>query len=135
MIDKGRLIIAIGLGFVAFVSAGPVRAGLNIFACEPEWAALAGEIGGDKVSVFTATTAKQDPHQVQARPALIAQLRSADLARQRRPFGFACEDVEFGVGLLGCDECDDAQAKHSNKLLSGDHRASPNNCGRHARRG
>jgi len=92
MIDKGRLIIAIGLGFVAFVSAGPVRAGLNIFACEPEWAALAGEIGGDKVSVFTATTAKQDPHQVQARPALIAQLRSADLV--------VCTGAELEIGWM-----------------------------------
>src|SRR5215472_4907202 len=92
MITKGWLITGLGLSFVAFVSAGPVRAELNVFACEPEWAALASEIGGDKVSVFTATTAKQDPHQVQARPALIAQLRSADLV--------VCTGAELEIGWM-----------------------------------
>jgi zinc/manganese transport system substrate-binding protein len=57
---RGRLIAA--LGFVASVAADPVHAEFKVFACEPECAALASEIGGDKVSVFTATTAKQDPH-------------------------------------------------------------------------
>jgi ABC-type Zn uptake system ZnuABC Zn-binding protein ZnuA len=76
MIPFRRLIPALGLGIVALVAAGQVHAELNLFACEPEWGALASEIGGDKVSVFTATTAHQDPHQVQARPALIARLRA-----------------------------------------------------------
>ena len=89
---RGKLIAALGFGFVAFVTAGPVRAALNVFACEPEWGALASEIGGDKVSVFTATTAKQDPHQVQARPALIAQLRSADLV--------VCTGAELEIGWM-----------------------------------
>jgi zinc/manganese transport system substrate-binding protein len=52
---------------------------LNIFACEPEWGALASELGGDDVNVFTATTAQQDPHHIQARPSLIAKMRRADL--------------------------------------------------------
>jgi zinc/manganese transport system substrate-binding protein len=52
---------------------------LNIFACEPEWGALAQELGGDNVDVFTATTALQDPHHIQARPSLIAKMRKADL--------------------------------------------------------
>lgn len=51
----------------------------NIFACEPEWASLAREIGGDKVEVFSATTAFQDAHYIQARPSLIANMRKADL--------------------------------------------------------
>ena len=53
---------------------------LDVFACEPEWAALAREIGGDKVTTYTATTALQDPHQIQARPSLIAKARAADVA-------------------------------------------------------
>jgi zinc/manganese transport system substrate-binding protein len=65
---------------------------LEVFACEPEWAALAAEIGGDKVTVFTATTARQDPHQIQARPALIARLRSADLV--------VCTGAELEIGWL-----------------------------------
>jgi zinc/manganese transport system substrate-binding protein len=52
---------------------------LEIFACEPEWAALADEIGGDLVTSYSATTALQDPHYIQARPSLIAKVRKADL--------------------------------------------------------
>ena len=55
------------------------HAALNVVACEPEWGSLAKEIGGDKVNVYTAITALQDPHRVEARPSLIARARSADL--------------------------------------------------------
>ena len=55
------------------------QAKVNIFACEPEWASLADEIGGDKVKTFSATHAKQDPHYIRARPSLIAKARRADL--------------------------------------------------------
>ena len=57
----------------------PAAAALKVFACEPEWGALAQEIGGDKLDVYTATTALQDPHQIQARPSLIAKVRNADM--------------------------------------------------------
>lgn len=56
-------------------AADPVQ----VFACEPEWAALAEEIGGEAVAVFAATHARQDPHYIRARPSLIAALRRADL--------------------------------------------------------
>jgi zinc/manganese transport system substrate-binding protein len=46
----------------------PAGAALNIFATVPEWGALAQELGGDKVSIYTATNALQDPHHVEARP-------------------------------------------------------------------
>jgi zinc/manganese transport system substrate-binding protein len=59
--------------------ATPAHANLNVFACEPEWAALSTEIGGDKVSVYTATVGGQDPHLVQARPSLIAKARTANI--------------------------------------------------------
>ena len=65
---------------------------LNIFACEPEWAALAGELGGDKIEVFSATTAQQDPHHIQARPSLIAGMRRADL--------LICTGSELETGWL-----------------------------------
>jgi zinc/manganese transport system substrate-binding protein len=57
----------------------PALADLNVFATVPEWGALVQELGGDKVKVYTATTALQDPHHVEARPSLIARARSADL--------------------------------------------------------
>ena len=59
--------------------ASPAHAALNIFACEPEWGALAQELAGDKAAIYTATTALQDPHRIEARPSLIARARSADL--------------------------------------------------------
>jgi len=67
------------LSMLLLVASSPVMAELNIFACEPEWAALSHELGGDKVTVFSATTALQDPHYIQARPSLIAKTRRADL--------------------------------------------------------
>jgi zinc/manganese transport system substrate-binding protein len=68
------------------------HAALNVFACEPEWGALARELGGDAVKVYTATTAMQDPHRIEARPSLIAQMRRADLA--------VCTGAELEVGWL-----------------------------------
>tara|TARA_B100000686_G_scaffold204229_1_gene211051 strand:+ start:3873 stop:4766 length:894 start_codon:yes stop_codon:yes gene_type:complete len=52
---------------------------LNVFACEPEWSALAKEIGGEKIKTFSATTSKQNPHHIRARPSLISKIRRADL--------------------------------------------------------
>ena len=61
------------------VLALPAQAALNVLATVPEWAALAQEIGGDRVRVASATTALQDPHHIDARPSLIARARNADL--------------------------------------------------------
>ena len=50
-----------------------------LFACEPEWAALA-KVLMPQAKMHIATAHTQDPHHIEARPALIAQLRSADMA-------------------------------------------------------
>jgi len=55
------------------------HAALNVFACEPEWAALTQLLGGDTVSVYTATGPLQDPHRIEARPSLISKARGANL--------------------------------------------------------
>lgn len=65
---------------------------VRVFACEPEWAALAAELGGDLVETYSATTALQDPHYIQARPSLIARLRGADL--------LVCSGAELEIGWL-----------------------------------
>lgn len=72
--------------------ASPARAVIEVLACEPEWAALALELGGDRVRVSSATTAAQDPHRVQARPSLLAKARKADL--------LICTGAELEVGWL-----------------------------------
>ena len=45
----------------------------------PSGARSPTELGGDKVNVYAATNALQDPHHVEAKPSLIARARSADL--------------------------------------------------------
>lgn len=82
-----RLLALLLAAFPAFAHAT-----LNVFACEPEWGALATELGGDAVTVYNATTAFQDPHRIEARPSLIAQMRRAELA--------ACTGSELEVGWL-----------------------------------
>ncbi|GHT95870.1 zinc ABC transporter substrate-binding protein [Betaproteobacteria bacterium] len=52
---------------------------VSVLATVPEWGALAQEIGGERVDIFTATSARQDPHRIEARPSLIARARNADL--------------------------------------------------------
>ncbi|PHS72031.1 MAG: zinc ABC transporter substrate-binding protein [Cycloclasticus sp.] len=65
---------------------------VNVFACEPEWAALTQQLGGNAVKVFSATTNQQDPHHIQARPSLIAKVRRADL--------LVCTGAELEIGWL-----------------------------------
>jgi zinc/manganese transport system substrate-binding protein len=77
---------------VACLLTGSVHAKLNVFACEPEWAVLTQELAGEHATVFAATHAGQDPHYVQARPSLIAKLRSADLA--------VCTGAELEIGWM-----------------------------------
>ncbi len=77
---------------LAMASAQPVTAALKIFACEPDWAALAKELGGNDVETYSATTAQQDVHKIQARPSLIAKYRQADLV--------ICTGSELEIGWL-----------------------------------
>ncbi len=77
----------------ALVLAGfPAQAALRVFTCEPEWASLAEEIGGDKLDIFSATRAQQDVHYIQARPSLIARLGRAEL--------MICTGADLEIGWL-----------------------------------
>jgi len=68
----------IGLCLFLLLSA-PAEAKLKIFACFPEWQALANELGGDAVEVFVAVGPLTNPDHVQVTPALILALKEADL--------------------------------------------------------
>jgi zinc/manganese transport system substrate-binding protein len=74
------------------VLAWPAQAALNVFACEPEWAALASELGGERVQVYAATSVTQDVHHIEARPSLMARMRNADL--------LVCTGLELESGWL-----------------------------------
>jgi len=79
------LLVLLGLPFTA-------NAELKVLACEPEWSALAEEIGGDLVKATSATNALQDPHYIQARPSLISKVRRADLV--------VCSGAQLEIGWL-----------------------------------
>lgn len=83
----------IRLATLLVLFATPLTANaLNFFVCEPEWGALIREIAGADHEITVATTAFQDPHSLQARPSLIAAVRSADLV--------ACTGADLEIGWL-----------------------------------
>jgi len=57
----------------------PAHAAIKILATTADWGALATEIGGERVNVYTATSALQDVHRVEAKPSLVARARTAGL--------------------------------------------------------
>jgi len=85
-------LLAIPALLLAALVSTPAEAKLKVFACEPEWGSLVQELAGDKVDVDVATTALQDVHVVEAKPSLIAKVRSADLV--------VCTGAELEVGWL-----------------------------------
>jgi len=90
MIKPRNVLVALTIPMLLL--AIPAHAALRVFACEPEWGALAQELGGKLVDVSVATSALQDPHQIQAKPSLIARARSADLV--------VCTGAELEIGWL-----------------------------------
>jgi zinc/manganese transport system substrate-binding protein len=90
MMNRKSLLAA--LAAALWLLAVPAQAALHVFACEPEWGALAQELGGSLVDVSVATSALQDPHQIQAKPSLIARARNADLV--------VCTGSELEIGWL-----------------------------------
>lgn len=70
----------------------PAFAKMNVFACEPEWKDLVDQLGGQHLKSYSATTAFQDAHFIEARPSLIAKTRRADLV--------VCTGAELEVGWL-----------------------------------
>lgn len=90
---KSRRMLA-SIAFLILLSGLPAVASakLRVFACEPEWSALAEEIGGDLISAESATHALQDPHYIEARPSLISKVRRADLV--------VCSGAQLEIGWL-----------------------------------
>jgi zinc/manganese transport system substrate-binding protein len=87
-----RLLRSFWAALLLALAAPAAHAALDVFACEPEWGALVSELAGDRARVYTATTARQDVHRIQARPSLLAAFRRADLA--------VCTGAELEIGWL-----------------------------------
>ena len=71
--------MALGLCFAFLTGAGSATAALKVVATTSEYAALASEIGGDRVAVTTIAKPTEDPHFVDARPSQIVAMNRADV--------------------------------------------------------
>lgn len=71
-----RILLAAGFSVALAISA---HAKLKVVATLPDLAALAREVGGDKVEVSAMAKPTEDSHFVDARPSFIVQLRDADV--------------------------------------------------------
>ena len=91
-IQQGKIMQKILYVLLLLLISGNTYAALNVFACEPEWAALTQLLAGNQVSIYTATGPLQDTHQVQARPSLIAKARSAQM--------LVCTGAELEIGWM-----------------------------------
>jgi zinc/manganese transport system substrate-binding protein len=105
-----RLLTSLGALLCAAL-ASPAAA-FTVFACEPEWAALT-RILLPNARIHVATHAGQDPHHIEARPALIAQLRSAQLA--------VCTGASLESGWLPTLQERAANARIRDVFLAADH--------------
>ena len=66
------------LGILGALLAFSAQAKLNIVVTTPDLAAIAKEVGGDKVEITTLARPTEDPHFVDARPSFIVKLNKAD---------------------------------------------------------
>lgn len=69
-------VLALAVGFSV-----PARAAgkLNVVTSTTDLAALAAEVGGDRITVEAIARGYQDPHYVEAKPSFLLKLRKADL--------------------------------------------------------
>src|SRR5262245_38320481 len=77
--------LSIGALVIVGVSGRPVPAAgkLSIVATTPDIAAIARDVGGDKVEVESLALGPQDPHVVDPQPSFIVKLNRADLYLKR----------------------------------------------------
>src|SRR3990170_3006059 len=61
------------------IAAAPARAALNVVTTTQDLAAVAQEVGGDKIKVTALARGYQDPHFVEAKPSFILTLNRAAL--------------------------------------------------------
>jgi ABC-type Zn uptake system ZnuABC Zn-binding protein ZnuA len=75
----GTCVVALALIFAACAPTVRADSKIQIMTATTDLAALAQEIGGDKVNVESVARGYQDPHFVEAKPSFLLKLRHADL--------------------------------------------------------
>jgi ABC-type Zn uptake system ZnuABC Zn-binding protein ZnuA len=73
---KSLAVVAIAL---ASAAASKAASKLNVVTATTDLAALAQEVGGDRIEVESIARGYQDPHFVEAKPSFLLKLRKADL--------------------------------------------------------
>ena len=77
--SRGLLALAaLIIAALAFPTASEAKK-LNVVTSTTDMAALAQEVGGDKITVEALAKGYQDPHFVEAKPSFLLKLRNADL--------------------------------------------------------
>ena len=74
-----KAIIAAVSAALLLLPASPARAALNVVATTSDMAAIAQEVGGDRIKVSALAKGYQDPHFVEAKPSFVLILNKADL--------------------------------------------------------
>jgi zinc/manganese transport system substrate-binding protein len=74
-----KCVMCIGSLLASFLSAPAEAKKLNVVTATTDMAALAQEVGGDRISVESIAKGYQDPHFVEAKPSFLLKLRQADL--------------------------------------------------------
>ena len=91
----------LGVAFAAALFAVPPASAkkLNVVTSTTDLAALAQEVGGDRISVESIAKGYQDPHSVEAKPSFLLKLTKAALL------------IVVGLQLeIGCGEIDERLA-------------------------
>ena len=77
---KLELLLVVAILAISLISPGMAAAKkLNVVTATTDLAALAQEVGGDKINVEAMAKGYQDPHFVEAKPSFLLKLRQADL--------------------------------------------------------
>lgn len=76
-----EVLLGLAIAAIMLASAPPAHAAskLNIVTATTDLAALAQEVGGDRIGVESIARGYQDPHFVEAKPSFLLKLRKADL--------------------------------------------------------
>ncbi len=74
-----RACLATGVAVLALASAGGAQARLRVVGTLPDFAAIAAELGGERVAVDSLVRGTEDPHFVDAKPSHVLRVSRADL--------------------------------------------------------
>ena len=76
---KNKICLAVFIALFAANLPAHAQSKLNVVTTTEDLAAIAREVGGDRISVDSIAKGYQDPHFVEAKPSFILKLQKADV--------------------------------------------------------